>query len=211
MSTVSPLPSGSEELPHPAAVEEKRRLRKRMRALRLVADQKEGPDAALALIRHLLPALTELQLEDGAVFAGYWPIATEIDVRPLLARLHERGFRCALPAIIVGEQELAFRSWNPTDDLEPGEYDTRQPFASADTVIPQALLVPLLAVDAQGHRLGHGRGWYDRTLAALRARGGVVAIGVCYGVQWIARVPSTAGDERVDWILTERSLDRVRR
>jgi 5-formyltetrahydrofolate cyclo-ligase len=191
-------------------MEEKRPLRKRMRALRLVADQKEGPDAALALIRHLLPALTELQLEDGAVFAGYWPIATEIDVRPLLARLHERGFRCALPAI-VGEQELAFRRWNPTDDLEPGEYDTRQPFATAETVTPQALLVPLLAVDGDGHRLGQGRGWYDRTLAALRARGRVVAIGVGYGVQRIARVPSTAEDQPVDWILTERSLDRVRR
>jgi 5-formyltetrahydrofolate cyclo-ligase len=191
-------------------MEEKRPLRKRMRALRLVADQKEGPDAALALIRHLLPALTELQLEDGAVFAGYWPIATEIDVRPLLARLHERGFRCALPAI-VGEQELAFRRWNPTDDLEPGEYDTRQPFATAETVTPQALLVPLLAVDGDGHRLGHGRGWYDRTLAALRARGSVVAIGVGYAVQRIARVPSTAEDQAVDWILTERSLDRVRR
>ena len=84
-------------------VEEKRRLRERMRALRLVADQ-EGADAALALVRHVvLPALPELRLEDGAVFAGYWPIATEIDVRPLLARLHDRGFRCALPAIVVGE------------------------------------------------------------------------------------------------------------
>jgi 5-formyltetrahydrofolate cyclo-ligase len=182
-----------------------------MRALRLVADQKEGPDAALALIRHLLPALTQLQLGDGAVFAGYWPIATEIDVRPLLARLHERGFRCALPAILVGEKELAFRRWNPTDGLEPGEYGTRQPFATAETVIPQALLVPLLAVDGDGHRLGQGRGWYDRTLAALRARGSVVAIGVGYGVQRIARVPSTAEDQAVDWILTERSLDRVRR
>ena len=181
-----------------------------MRALRLVADQKEGPDAALALIRHVLSALPELRLEDGATVAGYWPISTEIDVRPLLARLHERGFRCALPAIIAGEPLLAFRLWNPTDDLEPGEYDTRQPFASAEAVIPEALLVPLLAVDGQGHRLGHGRGWYDRTLAALRARGTVVAIGVGYGVQRIERVPWTADDQNVDWILTERSLDRAR-
>lgn len=182
-----------------------------MRALRLVADQKEGPDAALALIRHVLPALPELRLKDGAVLAGYWPISTEIDVRPLLARLHERGYRCALPAIVAGEPVLAFRRWNLTDDLEPGEYDTRQPFASAEAVIPEALLAPLLAVDGEGHRLGHGRGWYDRTLAALRASGTVVTIGVGYGVQRIERVPSTPDDQAVDWILTERSLDRARR
>ena len=203
------MPSISPELQHPCVAEEKRRLRKRMRALRLVADQKEGPDAALALIRHVLAVLPELRLKDGAVAAGYWPIATEIDVRPLLARLHGRGFRCALPAIIAGEQHLAFRCWNPTDDLEPGEHDTRQPFATAGTVTPDALLVPLLAVDGEGHRLGHGRGWYDRTLSALRARGSVVAIGVGYGVQRIERVPSTPDDQAVDWILTERSLDRA--
>jgi 5-formyltetrahydrofolate cyclo-ligase len=196
---------------HPCLADEKKRLRKRMRALRLVADQKEGQDAALALIRHVLSALPQLRLRDGAVFAGYWPIVTEVDVRPLLARLHDRGFRCALPAILAGEPLLVFRQWNPTDDLEPGEYDTRQPFATAERVTPQVLLVPLLAVDGNGRRLGHGRGWYDRTLAALRARGNVVAIGVGYGVQRIERVPSTPEDQAVDWILTERSLDRARR
>ena len=205
------LPSIPADLQQPCLAEEKRRLRKRMRALRLVADQKEGPDAALALTRHVLSALPELRLKDGATVAGYWPISTEIDVRPLLARLHERGFRCALPAIAAGEPVLAFRRWSPTDDLEPGEYDTRQPFASAEAVTPGSLLVPLLAVDGQGNRLGHGRGWYDRTLAALRARGTVVAIGVGYGVQRIERVPSTPDDQAVDWILTERSLDRARR
>ena len=205
------MPSIPANLQQPCLAEEKRRLRKRMRALRLVADQKEGPDAALALIRHVLSALPELRLKDGATVAGYWPISTEIDVRPLLARLHERGFRCALPAIVAGEPVLAFRRWDPADDLEAGEYDTRQPFGTAETVSPQALLVPLLAVDGEGHRLGHGRGWYDRTLAALRARGKVVAIGVGYGMQRIERVPWTADDQNVDWILTERSLERVRR
>jgi 5-formyltetrahydrofolate cyclo-ligase len=205
------LPSIPADLRQPCLAEEKRRLRKRMRALRLVADQKEGPDAALALIRHVLSALPELGLKDGATVAGYWPISTEVDVRPLLARLHERGFRCALPAIVAGEAVLAFRLWSPTDDLEPGEYDTRQPFAGAEAAMPEALLVPLLAVDGQGHRLGHGRGWYDRTLAALRARGSLVAIGVGYGVQRIERVPWAADDQNVDWILTERSLERVRR
>ena len=191
--------------------EEKRRLRKRMRALRLVADQKEGPDAALAVTRHFLAVLPELGLEAGSILAGYWPIATELDVRPLLARLHGRGIRCALPAIVAGDDLLVFRRWSPTDDLQPAEYDTRQPFASAEAVIPEALLVPLLAVDGSGHRLGYGRGWYDRTLAALRSRGPAVAIGVGYGVQRVAHVPIAVGDQMVDWILTERGIERVRR
>jgi 5-formyltetrahydrofolate cyclo-ligase len=192
-----------------SVAEEKRRLRKRMRALRLVADQKEGPDAALAVVRHFFAALPELALDAGSTVAGYWPISTELDVRPLLAHLHERGISCALPAIVAGEDLLVFRGWKPSDDLEPGDYETRQPFATAEAVIPVVLLVPLLAVDGSGRRLGHGCGWYDRTLAALRRRDRAVAIGVGYGVQRIERVPSTIGDQTVDWILTERAIERV--
>jgi 5-formyltetrahydrofolate cyclo-ligase len=203
------LPIMAADLEQTSVVGEKRRLRERMRALRLVADQKEGPDAALAVVRHFLAVLPELELDAGATVAGYWPIATELDVRPLLARLHERGIRCALPAIVAGAGQLLFRRWNPTDDFEPGHSDTRQPFATAETVIPQTLLVPLLAVDGMGHRLGYGRGWYDRTLAALRGMGRAVAIGVGYGVQRIERVPAAFGDKTVDWILTERAIERV--
>lgn len=196
---------------HTPTVEEKRRLRKRMRALRLVADQKEGQDAARAIVRHLVPVLSELGVRASSIVAGYWPIATEIDVRPLLARLHERGIVCALPAIVPDDDLLMFRRWDPAGELEPGEHDTRQPPATAAAVQPDALIVPLLAVDGNGHRLGYGRGWYDRTLAALRRRREVVVVGVGYGVQRIAHVPCTAGDEPVDWILTERSIERVRR
>lgn len=198
------------ELDQAAVADAKRALRKRLSALRLVADQKEGPDAALAVIRHLLPRATDLGLEAGAVAAGYWPISTEIDVRPLLARLDERDVICALPCIEDGRSELVFRRWRPTDDLVAGEHDTREPAVSAAEVIPQVLFVPMLAVDRDGHRLGYGRGWYDRTLAALRRNGGAVAVGIGFGVQVWDVVPFARGDERVDWILTERALERVR-
>lgn len=189
--------------------ERKRALRKRARALRLVADQKEGPDAALAVARTLLAELPRFQLRAGAVIAGYWPVGTELDVRPLLARLGERGFTLALPAIVGGSDVLAFRRWQPTDALECAAYETRQPPASADALIPDLLLVPLLAVDGRGRRLGHGQGWYDRTLAALRAHGRPTAIGACYGLQVMEEVPADAHDQRVDWILSERGLQRV--
>jgi 5-formyltetrahydrofolate cyclo-ligase len=193
----------------PVVADEKRALREHMRKLRLVAEQKEGPDAALAVIRHVVGQLDGFGLAAGAVVAGYWPISTELDVRPLLARLEDRGLACALPAIEGGDV-LVFRRWRPTDDLEPGIYQTRQPPPTAPVVHPRLLFVPLLAVDRHGHRLGHGRGWYDRSLAALRQQGPVTAVGVGFGLQVIERVPFGPADERVDWILTERAIERVR-
>jgi 5-formyltetrahydrofolate cyclo-ligase len=191
--------------------DEKRNLRKRMRMLRLVAEQKEGPDAALAVIRHTLPMLVELGLERGRVVAGYWPIITELDVRPLLARLHDRGLICALPAIVPGSDVLTFRRWAPTDDLEPGELETRQPPARAPEVVPHTVFVPLLAVDRNGHRLGQGRGWYDRTLAALRRAGDPIVVGIGFGLQLRPHVPTAPEDQPVDWILSERGIERARR
>jgi 5-formyltetrahydrofolate cyclo-ligase len=143
--------------------------------------------------------------------AGYWPISTELDVRPLLARLEAAGLRCALPAVEEGRDVLVFRRWRPGEDLEPGIFETRQPPADAPSASPDVVLVPLLAVDAAGRRLGHGRGWYDRTLAALRrssydAR--PLAVGVCFSSQVIGKVPFDGRDQPVDWILTGDRLVR---
>lgn len=187
----------------------KRKLRKRMRALRLVADQKEGPDAGLGLIRQMLPRAEALGLTAGGVVAGYWPIITEVDVRPLMARLEAMGVVCALPAIERGRDLLVFRRWRLTDDLEEAPLDTRQPPASAPEVVPDALLVPLLAVDAAGNRLGQGKGWYDRTLTVLRRDRRPCVIGVGFHVQRIARVPAGPDDQPMDWILTPEGLEKA--
>lgn len=188
--------------------DEKRRLRKRMRALRLVADQKEGPDAGLAIIRQMLPRAEQLGLTAGCIVAGYWPIITELDIRPLMARLEAQGLVCALPAIEDGRDVLTFRRWGLTDDLEEAPLDTRQPPSSAPEVVPDALFVPLLAVDAAGNRLGQGKGWYDRTLVALRRDQRPCAIGVGFHVQRIARVPAGPNDQPMDWILTPEGLEK---
>ncbi|MBK8177165.1 MAG: 5-formyltetrahydrofolate cyclo-ligase [Rhodospirillales bacterium] len=187
--------------------EQKRRLRKRMRALRLVADQKEGPNAARQVTGHVLGHLAELGIRPGAVVAGYWPIITELDVRPLMARLDAAGIVCALPAIVGECDVLRFRRWRPTDDVEIASLDTRQPPASAPEVIPDVLLVPLLAVDRSGNRLGQGKGWYDRTLAALRRQGRPVAVGIGFDVQVIAHVPHGPGDETMDWVASEQAIE----
>ncbi len=190
--------------------EEKQALRVRARKMRLVADQKEGPIAAAAAANHLLDRSDEIGPGPGSVIAGYWPIATEIDDRPLLARLHERGYVCALPVVVARGAPLAFRRWAPLDELEPGDHDTRQPPLSAPEVVPDVVVVPLVAFDAKGWRLGQGVGYYDRTLAALRAAGTVTAIGMAYAAQRFEAVPHGPLDQPMDWLLTEQSLARAR-
>ncbi len=189
----------------------KRELRKRMRALRLIADQKQGPDAARALLDHLLPRLDDVGIAADTIVAGYWPIVTEIDVRPLMARLIDRGIRAALPLIEADGATLAFRAWRPEDDLDAGPRGTMQPRADASRARPAVALVPLLAFDRDGYRLGQGGGYYDRTLAALRREGPLTAIGVGYALQRVDAVPREAHDQPLDWLLTEDALVRVRR
>jgi 5-formyltetrahydrofolate cyclo-ligase len=189
--------------------DEKKALRQRMRQLRLIADQKQGPDATLGLLHTALPRMAEMGLVPGVVAAGYWPIATEIDIRPLLARLADRGVVLALPVIAMEGGLLAFRRWQPVDELEEGPRGTMHPLPSQPEVRPDIVFVPLLAFDARGNRLGQGGGYYDRTLAFLRRQGPVTAVGVAYAIQRRERVPAAAGDARLDWMLTEDALLRV--
>lgn len=191
--------------------EQKKQLRKRMRALRLVADQKEGPNVARAIMAHFLGALDDFGIGPGSIVAGYWPIVTEVDVRPLLARLEDRDVTCALPFMTARDAPLQFRRWRVLDKLEPGVLGTSHPGVDAPVVTPEILLVPLLAFDEDGFRLGQGGGYYDRTLAAMRRDGRVEAVGVGFSVQRATRVPRNELDQPLDWVLTEESLARVKR
>lgn len=185
---------------------EKQALRRRAEALRLVADQKDGPDAARAILHHFLANMTSLSVRPGAVVSGYWPMSTEIDVRPLLARLEQHQVICALPVVAARNEPLIFRRWHPSDPLEPGTFETMHPLAGAPQVRPDVVIAPLLAVDGEGFRLGYGGGYYDRTLSALRREGPVVVVGVGYRVQVVERVPRGPLDQKVDWILTDAGL-----
>jgi len=127
-------------------------------------------------------------------------------VLPVLSVLAERGQVTALPVVVNRKAPLVFRRWAPGDVLEDGLYGTRHPPASADEVRPVCLLVPLLAFDRQGARLGYGGGFYDRTLAALRAAGPVVAVGVAYAGQEVDALPAEPHDERLDWVITEKEV-----
>jgi 5-formyltetrahydrofolate cyclo-ligase len=149
-----------------------------------------------------------LALEPDAVVAGYWPTRDEADPRQLMKALAARGATLTMPRIEDRNAALSFRRWSEGDPLVDNRHAIREPPAEAQRVIPNLVLVPLLAFDATGHRLGYGGGYYDRTLAGLRAAGPVAAIGIAYAGQEIAAIPHEANDQRLDMVLTELGLRR---
>ncbi len=144
------------------------------------------------------------------VVSAYWPIGSEIDPRPLMTHLHKAGHPIALPVIFAPGDPLLFRAWRPDDPLEQAGFGTQVPLATQPELSPRVLIVPLLAFDRAGYRLGYGGGFYDRTLVRLRASGPVLAVGVAYAAQEVAHVPRDGSDQPVDWIVTEAEAIRVR-
>lgn len=138
--------------------------------------------------------------------AGYMPIGSELDCRLLLEQLAQAGVPLCLPVVTGRGEPLVFRRWSPGDQMAAGVWGIAEPLASAAQVTPDVLLVPLLAYDRSGHRLGYGGGYYDRTLRALRAAGEVVAIGLAFAGQLRDKLPVTDGDQPLDWIVTEAGV-----
>lgn len=166
------------------------------------------PDAAEQLAG-LWPE--QLPVEPGCIIAGFHPIGTEIDPRPLLRALAQRGAVTALPVMQGAGRPLIFRRWFSGDPLEERAFGVSEPVETALRVRPDLVLVPLLAFDALGYRLGYGAGFYDRTLAKLREDAPVTAIGIAYAGQEVDRVPVGEFDIALDWMLTEdgaRDLSR---
>lgn len=140
----------------------------------------------------------------GKSVAGYWPIKDEIDPRPLMEMLRLTGHSIALPAIIKPDYPLEFREWSPTSDLVAGPFNTFEPGIDASVILPDVVLVPMLAFTASGDRLGYGGGFYDRTLSKLRKVKSVFACGVAFSEQEMTDIPTNEFDQGLDGILTER-------
>jgi len=118
------------------------------------------------------------------------------------------GHALALPCVTNSTKQLQFRRWREGDPTVLNALGVSEPGPNASEVLPGAVFVPLLAFDAQGFRLGYGGGYYDRTLARLRADGSVLAIGVAYAGQELAALPHEAHDHRLDLLVTERGVRR---
>jgi 5-formyltetrahydrofolate cyclo-ligase len=172
-------------------------------AARKLAREKRATLANIEAPARLAEAmLAEHAPPKGAIIAGYWPMGDEMDPRPLMLALASRGHAMALPVTPPRGQPLAFRAWVPGAALRPGPMGTSEPVAGEE-LRPDLVLVPLLAFDRAGRRLGYGGGYYDRTLAALP---GAKAIGIAYAGQEMPEVPAGPQDMRLRLIATEDSV-----
>ncbi|MFZ5674582.1 MAG: 5-formyltetrahydrofolate cyclo-ligase [Pseudomonadota bacterium] len=186
----------------------KRRARTAANAARATAHKSLGDRAGLMLAQHELPIARQ---GDITSLSGFYPYQAEINVLPLLARLVSEGWLTALPVVMAKGAPLTFRAWAPGEPTGRGIWDIHIPLETAPELQPDVLLVPMLAFDRRGYRLGYGGGFYDRTLAELRKLKPVTAIGVAYAEQEMTEVPVSDYDEPLDWILTERGVIEPKR
>lgn len=134
--------------------------------------------------------------------SAFSAIGEEIDPLPLMTRLHGEGHPLALPTMQGKGLPLVFRAWTPGDEMAEAVWGIAEPLASRAEVVPDIVLVPLLAFDASGHRLGYGGGFYDRTLHQLRRLKPLVTVGIAYDEQRLDEVPHLDYDQPLDWVLT---------
>lgn len=138
--------------------------------------------------------------------AGYMPMRTEIDPLPAMTA-HSARAPVGVPVIMAPATPLRFALWAPEMPMVPGDFGALVP-ESCEWMVPEVVIVPLVAFDRRGGRLGYGGGFYDRTLAALRANGPVTAIGFAWEAQEAADLPLEAVDEPLDLIVTEAGVIR---
>jgi 5-formyltetrahydrofolate cyclo-ligase len=148
-------------------------------------------------------ALATLQKKSVHSVAGYYPIKGELDTFPLLEVLHDKGTICALPIIEKDTHLLKFRKWHPDMRLTLDKFGIGEPPSSSPEIFPDVLLVPLLAFDSEKHRLGYGGGYYDATIAHLRAvNPRFQAFGCAYRWQKVSKLPRIPSDVALDKIFT---------
>lgn len=209
------MADSSKTNPASASPEEKQALRTAQFARRKLAHSQSAQSAALAVMAPVQALIDDWLLEQQHSarqageplpqrlrVSGYWPIRTELDPRPLIASLLHEGHQLCLPVVPGPDVRLQFRAFEDERDLVEGAFGAKTPPESSANLEPQVLLVPMLAFDAQGYRLGYGGGYYDRTLEDLRAQHPTLAIGLAYDEQEVATVPIEPTDQRLDAMVT---------
>ena len=178
--------------------DQKAELRSRSLEARAVAFENHGEDAGRRLAAH---GLDFLSVKPGIVVSGFAAIRDEINPGALLEWLHREGYQLALPVMEGRGKPLVMRAWSPGDDMATVQWGIREPLADKPELDPDVVLVPLLAFDRRGWRLGYGGGFYDRTLTKLKAKKPVIAVGIAYDELEVDAVPHESYDQRLDWVL----------
>jgi 5-formyltetrahydrofolate cyclo-ligase len=179
----------------------KAQARKDATQLRRGAHDAAKDEAPLLLASHPFPVSPKT---GASVVSAFFPYQSEIDTRPLLGKLAGEGWTTCLPIVIAQGEPLVFRRWMPGEPTVPGIWNIPRPSDDAEQMEPDVLMVPMLAFDRKGYRLGYGGGFYDRTLEMLRRKKKTVAIGVAYAAQEMSSVPHGAHDQTMNFIMTEK-------
>ncbi|WP_335617815.1 5-formyltetrahydrofolate cyclo-ligase [Bartonella choladocola] len=181
----------------------KNTLRREALAKRDRIPEKQRVVISQKLVEELQKLLAILK---GKTVAGFWPIKSEIDPRPLMSALKKHGFKLALPAII-NKTKMVFRIFEDEGKLVDMGFGTVGPSEDAQIVAPETLLVPLSAFDSKGNRIGYGAGYYDRAIASMRENGhNPLLIGLAFDCQEVPSIPAEPHDQKLAMILTESGL-----
>jgi len=181
--------------------EAKAALRIKARTQRAALADAAKADAAHAAANAFLDGVP---LGPTDIVAAYWPIREELDVKPLLTRLMDSFQPVCLPVVVGAEEPLDMRLWEQGAPLYPSGFGTLAPSEMAPRVDPDVVIVPLLAFDATGTRLGYGGGYYDRTLARMKKRPRL--IGFAFAGQELASIPREPHDLPLDAVVTETGI-----
>ena len=175
---------------------------------RLDLAKSAGPRIGTLLIKLFFD---QFVIKPEEIISGYWPIGSEIDLKPLMYEIDRLNNNCFLPVVRGLDEILYFHKWQPSDELIKSDLGILEPPVSKPIGIPNMMLVPLLAFDIHGYRIGYGGGFYDRTIQNLRSESKkknqkFIAIGIGYAGQKVDSVPHDNLDQRMDWIMTEEEV-----
>jgi len=198
---MKPLPPSAEHAPDPGVF--RAALRREKLAARLALDPAAHAALSAGLEQHLAALLLPLAPQTLAFCA---PVRGEFDARPLAARLIEQGWHTAMPVVTTVDAPMSFRAWTPSSAMGADRYGIPIP-ADGAALIPDIVLLPLVAFDARGFRLGYGGGYFDRTLAAMVPR--PKAIGVGFELARVPDIRPQAHDIGLDAVVTEAGVLRL--
>ena len=190
-------------------MDEYRALKKQLRAEALARRDALDPQWRIEASLGMAEWAQRIPVEPGDVVSGFWPMRSEVDVRPLMFAFREQGARLCLPAIL-DKTTIVFRELVRGADLVDMGFGTYGPGPDAEVLQPVLMLVPLAAFDARGHRIGYGAGYYDRAIAKLQAGPQPPRlVGIAFDCQEVDAVPNQPHDIVIPEMLTESGLRRL--
>ncbi len=151
--------------------------------------------------------LSAVQVKQDAIVSVYYPVKSEIDPSPIVEKLWGRGVTVCLPIINADRRDLSFSKWDKSTKLVHASFGVFEPEDKTPLLEPDILIIPLLAFDQTGNRMGYGQGHYDETLRILRAKKDVLAVGLAYAEQAVLlALPAEPHDQKLDMVVTPQRV-----